>query len=69
MTPEIQEKAFDRFYHQKRRRDRHQGGFGLGLAFCRQAIEAHGGQIGIDSAPGKGTRVWFRLPNQPAAEA
>lgn len=69
MTPEIQAKAFDRFYHQKRRRDRHQGGFGLGLAFCKQAVEAHGGQIGIDSGPGKGTRVWFRLPSQALAEA
>ncbi len=68
MTPEIRSKAFDRFFHQKRRRDRHQGGFGLGLAFCKQAIEAHGGQIGIDSAPGRGTRVWFRLPQSPAVE-
>lgn len=68
MTAEIRERAFDRFFHQKRRRDRHQGGFGLGLAFCKQAVEAHGGQIGIDSEPGKGTRVWFRLPDQAGTE-
>ncbi len=64
MDPEIRERAFDRFFHQGRRRDKHQGGFGLGLAFCKQAIEGHGGEIGIDSLPGRGTRVWLRLPTR-----
>jgi two-component system sensor histidine kinase ChiS len=37
-------------------------GNGLGLYICRAIIEAHGGSIGIESEPGVGTRVFFRLP-------
>jgi signal transduction histidine kinase len=38
------------------------GGSGLGLAICKDLVEAQGGQIAIDSAPGKGTTVSFTLP-------
>lgn len=34
---------------------------GLGLYFCRLAVRAHGGQIGVDDAPGGGARFWIRL--------
>jgi PAS domain S-box-containing protein len=40
-------------------------GMGLGLAFCRLAIEAHGGQIWVDDAPGGGARFTFTLPTRP----
>jgi signal transduction histidine kinase len=40
---------------------RRHGGAGLGLARCRQQVEAMGGRIGVDSKPGAGSRFWFEL--------
>lgn len=45
---------------------RHYGGFGLGLWFSRQVVEAHGGRIHLESAPGEGTTVTVELPRTPA---
>jgi len=35
---------------------------GIGLAFCKMSVEAHSGEIGIDSVVGQGTTIWFTLP-------
>lgn len=37
-------------------------GCGLGLTFCKMAVEAHGGTIGVESAIGQGSTFWFEMP-------
>lgn len=44
-------------------------GLGLGLAFCRLAVEAHRGEIWVDDAPGGGARFNFTLPTVPQKES
>ena len=42
---------------------------GLGLTFCKLAVEAHGGQVGVISPPGAGATLWLTLPARPATTA
>ena len=42
-------------------------GTGLGLMIVREIVEAHGGSVGVYSAPGQGSTFWFRMPRRPAA--
>ncbi len=56
---EFREVIFDKF---RRIRNDTSKGLGLGLAFCRLAVEAHGGRIWVDDAPGGGARFNLTLP-------
>jgi PAS domain S-box-containing protein len=64
MAPEVQARAFDPFYTTKDVG----GGTGLGLSICHGIISGLGGQIAIDSAPGRGTVVRVVLPGVAVAE-
>jgi signal transduction histidine kinase len=54
--------VFEQFYRGEKSRNRATGGAGLGLAIAKGIVQAHGGQIGIESQVGAGTIVWFTLP-------
>ncbi len=58
------ERVFEPFYRMDRSRDRETGGFGLGLAISRRAIECQGGKIVVDASPLGGARFNIRLPPQ-----
>jgi hypothetical protein len=60
IPPEMQSRIFERF-HQLSPQGTHQG-TGLGLSICKGIVEAMGGEIFLESSPGKGTSFYFTLP-------
>ena len=62
IPPDQLEHIFERFYRVDRSRSRDRGGSGLGLAIARAIVEAHGGQIRAESAPGQGATFRVELP-------
>jgi signal transduction histidine kinase len=60
--PDIQSRLFQKFVSG----GQVEHGSGLGLAFCRLAVEAHGERIWVDSVPGRGATFTFTLATGPS---
>jgi signal transduction histidine kinase len=63
IAPADRAKVFEPYFTTK------SSGLGLGLILCKKIVEAHGGEIGVDSAEGKGTRIRILLPTSRGGAA
>ena len=62
IPPDDRERIFEKFATVSARADRGYHSSGLGLAFCKLAVEAHDGSIGVDDGEHGGSVFWFELP-------
>lgn len=65
IAPEDQERVFDRFVRVDNLSTRATQGVGLGLFLARAIVDAHGGNLTVESLPGRGARFVMRLPTRP----
>jgi signal transduction histidine kinase len=64
---EYRERVFEKFGQVEAASGGQKFSTGLGLTFCRLAVEAHHGRIGVDSEIGRGSTFWFVLPRKGPA--
>ena len=62
ISPEDQQRIFERFYRVDYARSRGNGGTGLGLSIVKHITAVHGGQVNVWSKPGQGSTFTIRLP-------
>ena len=62
VAPKDRKKIFEKFGTLEDRQESSYHSVGLSLPFCKLAIEAHGGTIGVDSGVPSGCTFWFELP-------
>jgi signal transduction histidine kinase len=67
IPPEYRERIFEKFGQVENPANKQRYSTGLGLTFCKLAVEAHGGQVGVDSEEGRGSTFWFTLPRTQSA--
>ena len=68
LSPEDQERVFERFYRVDRARSREVGGTGLGLSIVKNTVRSLGGEVGVRSRLGSGSTFWVSLPLVMAGE-